>query len=891
MKKVLPLSWYPVAWFLAIAPVALLNLIGLSLLLLPNTAIAQTSIPRIQQRDGDFYFELGLNQYNAGQLEASALSFEAALGLYRQSANLAQQASVLHNLVVVYSDLNRSEDVIAIVEDALDINEKHGDQVSYLNILNYGAWAFSHTGQYERALRAFEQGLAIANASQQSHFLVGLCHVHDQVGEAAIAIDFGQQALALAEAQGDSITQLTSLTCIGIAYIAMPDHEQAVDFLHQALTLAERMNSVHGQYLALLNLGWAYQSVDQYESAVTFFEQALPFAQQSDAEAEAWVIGNLGHSYGFIGRYEEGLDLLFQALPIAEGISNRYGQWSALRSIAIILERQNQPELAIIFYKQSINIIEELRGNISSLSRTTQQSYAESVSGIYRRLANLLIQQDRILEAQQVLDLLQVEELNEYLNDVRGNERTAEGVSFWQAEEEILAQFNAQQNNAIALGRELRELQQIPAADRTERQQARITELVTLEIELNQQFNEFLDSDEVSDLINQLVVTTDRQAFDPMALQSLRDELHELDAVLFYPLILDDRLELIITTPNSPPLRRTVDVSRQEINETILEFRQALEDPTRDAISPAHQLYQWLLEPLETDLATVESRTIIYAPDGQLRYIPLSALHDGEQWVAERYAVNNITAQSLTDWNRPPTEAPRVLAGAFANERVSYSVNVGDRMVEMRGLPFAGEEVASLASAMPNTTSFVDEAFNLSAVQSQLNEYDIIHFATHAAFVPESSEESFILFGNGDRSTLAEVRNWSLQNVDLVVLSACETGLGGFGNGAEILGLGYQFQRAGARAAIASLWQVSDGGTQVLMDAFYAALNNGYSKAEALQRAQQALITSDETVLEGDRGNATIEIIDTRTGQPLERSTDLAHPYYWAPFILIGNGL
>ncbi|NEP55151.1 MAG: CHAT domain-containing protein, partial [Moorea sp. SIO3C2] len=124
-----------------------------------------------------------------------------------------------------------------------------------------------------------------------------------------------------------------------------------------------------------------------------------------------------------------------------------------------------------------------------------------------------------------------------------------------------------------------------------------------------------------------------------------------------------------------------------------------------------------------------------------------------------------------------------------------------------------------------------------------------------------------------------------------VVLSACQTGLGGFGNGEEILGLGYQFQRAGARAAIASLWQVSDGGTQTLMDAFYTALNHGYSKAESLQRAQQALITGDQTVLEnGDRG-AELQIINTHTGQPLHQSHGLRHPYYWAPFILIGNGL
>jgi CHAT domain-containing protein len=76
------------------------------------------------------------------------------------------------------------------------------------------------------------------------------------------------------------------------------------------------------------------------------------------------------------------------------------------------------------------------------------------------------------------------------------------------------------------------------------------------------------------------------------------------------------------------------------------------------------------------------------------------------------------------------------------------------------------------------------------------------------------------------------------------------------------------------------------------MDAFYSALENGLSESEALRRSQQALITSDTSVLAGERGNtATIEIVDQRTGEPLSNSPDLAHPYYWAPFILIGNGL
>lgn len=167
-----------------------------------------------------------------------------------------------------------------------------------------------------------------------------------------------------------------------------------------------------------------------------------------------------------------------------------------------------------------------------------------------------------------------------------------------------------------------------------------------------------------------------------------------------------------------------------------------------------------------------------------------------------------------------------------------------------------------------------------------------MHLATHAAFVVGDPSNSFVLFGNGDRASLVDIRNWNLTNVDLIVLSACETGLGGqFGNGEEVLGLGYVFQERGARAVLASLWTVDDGGTQVLMNAFYEQLKSGnVAKVEALRQAQIALInTNNKTASNGKRSSIEIEAL--KAGVASNTVNRLSHPYYWAPFILIGNGL
>jgi CHAT domain-containing protein len=502
------------------------------------------------------------------------------------------------------------------------------------------------------------------------------------------------------------------------------------------------------------------------------------------------------------------------------------------------------------------------------------------------------LQQDRILEAQQILDLLKVQELDDYLGKVRGNATTVKGIDYQQPEQQILNQFNERQKTAIALGNELTQLRQLPEANRTPTQQQRIAQLVQLQENLNQQFNNFINSPPVQTALAQLTPSTLRQSIDLEDLDRTRAVLKQNNAVLLYPLILEDRLELIITTPDSPPLRRTVKVTKAELNKAILDFRNALMDRNDTSVKTlAHKLYTWLIQPLEADLKQSSTQAIIYAPDGQLRYIPLAALHDGNQWLIERYRINNITAKSLQNLDPQPPKPLKVLAGAFVQG--DYHVTVGNRDEAFSGLPFAGQEVKQLVASLPNTSLYTDKAFNLGTFKPKMNEYNVVHLATHAQFVTGDPKNSFILFGDGGTATLADIASWSLKDVDLVVLSACETGLGSsLGNGEEILGLGYQFQSRGAKATIASLWQVNDNSTQVLMDAFYSSLKQGKHKTEALREAQIALIDGKKTADIAASPRASIDATPKPGTRAMNQAVpSFSHPYYWAPFILIGNGL
>jgi CHAT domain-containing protein/tetratricopeptide (TPR) repeat protein len=706
------------------------------------------------------------------------------------------------------------------------------------------------------------------------------------------ALETLQKSLRLYQQLGNQTGQGNVLYSIGDVYYYQAKYAEALKFYQQSLVLRRATGDREGEGTTLNNIGSIHDSLGQDPKALEFYQQSLAIAKQTgDRSGEGITLNNIGGIYDSLGQYAKALEFYQQSLAIAKQTGDRSGEGNTLNNIGLMLNAQKQPEMAIVFLKQSVSTWEKIREELRILPKEQQKIYTETVASTYRRLADILLQQDRVLEAQQVLDLLKVQELEGYLRNVRGDEKKLE---YLRPEDEILQRYGKLQQTVIEIGKELTELRKLDAKNSlNSTQKQRLAQLEALERQINRQFNEFIDSATIQNLVAQLSRAAKNQNLNLEDLNALRDDLRQLDAVLLYPLILDDRLELVITTPNSPPLRRTVkNLKREELNRVIAEYRSALERPDSNAKELAQKLYTWLIQPLEKDLQQAPPKTIIYAPDGQLRYIPLAALYDGKQWLVQRYRINNITARSVTNFHTPPAKQPRILAGAYPQQ--GGIVKVGNEEFRFAGIPSANQEVKTLVAEILGSLGLFDRDFSRSSTLQRLNSFDIVHLATHGKFVVGRAESSFILFGNtqSDVVTLDEIKNLTMNNVDLVVLSACETGLGGkFGNGEEILGLGYQFQRAGARATIASLWQVDDGGTQILMNAFYANLKQGATKAEALRQAQITLINSQIGGAE-DGKRASLQIpasVQITLSQKVRNQ--LSHPYYWAPFILIGNGL
>jgi CHAT domain-containing protein/Tfp pilus assembly protein PilF len=905
--------------FRSLITTPLLVLLNLSIIFTGNCLVitrtlAQSENNQTQQSEAIQLLNKGIEQYRNGQYQNALETYQQVLEIYRKTGDKKGESTSLQLIGAVYNNLAQYAQAIQFYQEALAIYREINDQTGEASILNSLGGAYQQQGQYSQAVEFYQQSLTIRSRIKdrigEGQTLNNLGSLYYNQGQYAQALKTYQQALVILRVLNNIKGVGATLNNIGLVYSELGQYSQALKVYHQTLEIRQKIRDLEGVGATLHNIGFAHARMKQPTQAVEFYQQALAIrtqigdkagkaktlnnlgfihneiGQQSqalkylndalligreigDRAGESYTLDSIGTVYKELSEYSKALEFYQQALAIKQEIGDRTGERITLSNIASLLEKQNQPELAIIFYKQSINLTEAIRKDLKILPRIQQQSYTQTVADTYRSLADLLLKRNRVLEAQKVLDLLKLQEIDDYLrnSNIRGNQPTDREIELLPPERQIQDNIATIQEKAVLLGKELSQLRQILPNHRTPAQTQRIAELEQIQQQIRQRFNEFILRPEVATTAQQLYRTTGSESLDLLQLNRLQRPLQQLNRspVLLYPLILEDRLELVLVTPYAPPIHRTVPVTQEELNRAIVEFRRALVHPTtrsnlKAVQKPARQLYSWLIQPIENELAQAGTKTIIYAPDGQLRYIPLAALYDGNRWLVERFDINNITAASLINFNPQLSKQPRVLAAAFTQG--SYEFLVGKARYAFAGLEFAGQEVEKIATILPGTTMLLDRAFSRETTVPQLNDHSIVHFATHAAFVSGQPEESFILFGNGDRVTLRDIQTWNLTNVDLVVLSACQTGVGGIlGNGEEILGLGYQMQQAGALATIASLWVVDDEGTQVLMDAFYAALQQKSPKTQALQKAQIALINSKYN-----------------------------HPYYWAPFIMIGNG-
>ncbi len=808
---------------------------------LPLTAAAQTTPD--QKAEEDRILQLCRQNLDDSQYEAAVQSCNQALATFQQLKNPAGEAKALTNLGFSYLFLSQYEKAIGYYEQALPIDQQVKDRNGEAKVLSNLGDAYQSLSQYEKAIGYYEQARPIYQ------------QVKDRNGEAG------------------------SLSNLGIAYGSLSQYEKAISYYGQALPIFQQVKDRNGEATVLSGLGVAYDSLSQYDKAISYYEQARPIFQQiKNRNGEANVLGDLGNAYYSLSQYEKAISSYEQALPIFQQVKNRESEGKLFGRLGSLFAQRSDPELAIVFYKQSVNVREMIRQGIRNLPRESQESYTQSVAGTYRRLADLLIAQGRIGEAQQVLERLKIQELNDFTKGTRAPTAIAD-VGFNPIETQVKGKYTS----LIAFGGKFY------ACERQQPRCPQYKDLKTQYEDLSKEFQTFVEQIK-QQLRDGRLAQVDKSTQDFQFSAELVVNANP-NSILIYPLVLPDKTRLLWATKGGVlsktavcPLGETALYNKVSQFQTLISTR----DDETQLKAIGQELYDCLIKPIESELTANQIKHLIFVPDRATNYIPMGALFDGKQYLIQRFAISNILSASLTD-TEDKLKSPQqtsILALGLSEARGTYSA-----------LPNVEAELNAIVKATSpgNATGiypgkvFLNQQFTKAALEDNILGHKIIHIATHGEFKPENPRDSYFLLGTGIPYLIPDVQILrDLKDVHLVVLSACKTGLGGADQlGLEVTGISSFFMgnRDRAKAVLASLWDVNDASTSLLMQQFYKNLATGnLTKVEALRQAQLSLLQGKLTAKD------TLDRAGARRYVPGQSPVDsFAHPFYWAPFILIGN--
>lgn len=746
---------------------------------------------------------------------------------------------------------------------------------------------------------------------------MGLLYTSLGMNEAAIR--FYNQSLATFKELDAFIEAIPVINNIGRYYEAAGRYEDALEYYNITLKYIEGTRDPFSYadelYLGLVLtfIASAYQNQGKLKESLETYQRGLALVQiAGHHKGEHLATNNIGIVYYLMGDYSRALDHFKRALALIELAGEKGNEPRTLSNLMRVYQRMGNSKEAIFFGKRMVNRLQETRSNIRDLDQVTRKMYLGTIENDYRILADILIEAGLFAQAEQVLRMLKEEEFFEFVGrDETEIASLGQRVALTPKEQELIARYASLSGRLTTIGSDFTKLDarkrvlQEQNRSLTVAEQADYDKLSSQLADANAAFRLFLDKELAKELSADI-----RKGIEYDRGLQANIRLWEKGTVVLHTVVTENRYRVILTTPTMQVDGRT-DINISELNKKIFAFRAALRDRSVDPRPLGKELYNILIRPIEDDLAGNGARTLVWSLDGPLRYIPFAALSpDGKTYLVEKYQNAVLTprtrdgiSEANSNWN--------VLGVGVSNASTVPDPMDASQMIQFKALPGARIELMKIVrdGNKPGETGifsgrrlmnrdFTAAAFSDSLAGARGRKFNAVHMASHFRLGDDRSS-SFLLLGDGTTLSLEAISRSpriSFGGVELVTLSACNTAFGTNSTGREIDSLADIIQAKSGKAVLATLWSVSDESTSMLMSEFYRIRKEMpvTGKAGAIQSVQKQFIEGKLKV-----GLTRAEIFRPKAGSGagtaglpkfvFDPNKPFAHPYYWSPFVLIGN--
>ncbi|MEG4567766.1 CHAT domain-containing protein [Microcoleus sp. MON2_D6] len=854
-----------------------------------------------RRREAVTFSNIGLVYSGLGEKQKALEYYSQSLPLSRATGDRGGEAITLNNIGSVYSELGEKQKALEYFSQSLPLRRAVGDRRGEAVTLTNIATVYSGLGEKQKALEYYSQSLPLFQATGdrggEAVTLTSIGSVYSELGEKQKALEYYSQSLPLRRAVGDRSGEAVTLTNIGTVYSGLGEKQKALEYYSQSLPLFQATGYRGGEATTLNNIGSVYSALGEKQKALEYYSQSLPLRRATgDRGGEATTLHNMGGAYSDLGEKQKALEYYSQSLPLFRATGDRRGEATTLYGIAYAKRAQGNLTEALTNIESSLKIIENLRTKIASPE--LRSSYFATVQNHYEFYIDLLMQLHKTnpksgydTKALEASERSRARSLLELLQESNANIR--EGIS-----PDLLQQEKSVQQQLDDIEKQRIETISSPNPNAT-----KIDEIDKQRLALLQQYQEV--QTKIRTASPRYAALTQPQ---PLTLPEIQKQILDENTILLQYSLGKDRSYLWVVTSTGVtsyelPKRADIETAAKNFLETITSPIQR--DIPQQVAQASANLGQVILQPAAAQLG---NKRLLIVPDGVLHYTPFQALNISQTagqntnvpLIVEHEIITLPSASTLAILRqnygdrKPPSRNLAILADPVfspEDERIkgkitqattekleannlglNQSLRASNRQWPPERLAFTRQEAQTISSLFPSASSTQKIDFDASrttATDGSLANYQIVHFATHGLANSQNPELSGIVMSMVDDKgnlvngflRLTDIFNLKLA-ANLVVLSACQSGMGQNVRGEGMVGLTRGFMYAGAQRVAVSLWNVDDEGTSVLMQKFYQKMvQQKLAPAAALRAAQIEMMQEEKW----------------------------KSPYYWAAFTLQGE--